>query len=96
MSDTRPNLSQEQTVEPDDCESYLPNDSLGTLRRNGSNGKSMLDSAMQFFLSCFYFFDCLIRLHAFHDLFFYFLICLRSLNFKRLKVRRLTFERLAV
>ena len=34
----RPNPSQEQTVTPDDCVSYLPNGSLGTLRSSGSNG----------------------------------------------------------
>jgi hypothetical protein len=57
---------------------------------------SMLDSAMQFCLSCFYFFNCLIRLHAFHYFICCFLNGLHYLNFKRLKVRGLMFERLAV
>jgi len=57
------------------------------------NFKRWLRDAVLSFV--FLLFNCLIRLHAFHD-FIFFLICIRSLNLKRLKVRSLTFERLAV
>ena len=46
--------------------------------------------------SCFSFFSCLICLHAFHYFICCFLNGLHYLNFKRLKVRGLMFERLAV
>jgi len=62
-----------------------------------SNWSSLFEfQTCSFCLSCFSIFSCLICLHAFHYFICCFLNGLHYLNFKRLKVRGLMFERLAV